>query len=381
MMSFKRKGAFGGLGVVSTVVTLSAIAGVDCTNATPPPGSSGVDASFPAPDATLADDTGAPGVDASDATVQDSALSVADGGGHATDAAPDAACSLSAALGSPILPLRQIAGLNYNESGPGLVSLSYAQSVLCGSGTIEEDAGADPGMTLVTWGAHQDLTAEYDDNGLLYLMTASGSYSGSLQFNSRTGGAYGAGHSYVIGVGRLTKDGAPFVIDWGGSPGAQVNEIFDGMMATFAPSYPVDPDCTADGTCIVGDLTCTCTDDGGSGKFCSDGGCTPGKSYFGLRTVKIYAVMNGDATSIPSTIYTVFDGEPGLPDAGVPGVPGDGGLALPAGCVQENGGGIGATCEDPYSPLCSNLPGTTVVSCQDWPQSGLTVTCCPTDGG
>jgi len=229
------------------------------------------------------------------------------------------------------------------------------------------EAGADPGTTLIYWGPSQDFVAEYFASGDLDDVSVGPTYTGKVTFQSRSAGAYGSGHVYKLGMGSITKDGAPFAIGWGANPAAGINEIYDGMMATFAPSYPAIADCTAINTCFVDDQS---QDDGGAQE-----------SYFGIRPLVFYVGMVGQSN--PNTIYTFFVGGTVLPaDAGVPGLSGDGGLSLPnANCVQMGPSALGYSCADPPAAgFCSKAPGDVPVECQDWPV-GYTVTCCPADGG
>jgi len=322
-------------------------------------------------DATAGNDAGSGGG-------QDSSAPVADGGRTSDDAGSggsadsSSGCSLSGALNAPIIPLSKIAGLNMNESGLGTASLAYAESVYCGAGTFggQEDAGADPGTTITSW-AGGDISAQYNDSpgpNDLQTISVQGSYTGSLSFTSRSGGTYGTGHNYVIGVGTLTKDGLSFPIGFGGgNADAAINELFDGMMATFAPAFPVDPnDCTSDGNCLLYDAS-EQGDDAGVGG-----------SVFGVRALKMYVTMASDTT--PGSLYTFFTGSYGQADAGVPGVAGNGGLTIPAGCSSQSEGILGS-CEDPAKAFCGNFAGTVVSSCLDYPQSGYQAVCCPPDAG
>ncbi len=344
-------------------------------------GSDAVDASSPS------DGGGSNQQDGGSTGPSDATIGGNDGGGGVADASPPtdsggsgpsdattgpsdasgpsdsgAACNVNGALGASIIPLQQFGGLNMNQSGPGLATLAYAESVFCGPGAFESET--DAGVTTVGW-QNQAMNVDYDQNGLLVsLMMRAG--PGTVTFKSRANGAYGTGHGYVIGVGTLTKDGSPLVIDWTGTPATAINEIFDGMMATFAPTFPVDVDCVASGTCGVNPSN-------------PDAGVT--NSFFGIRTLSFYAGMTGN-TSVPAYVYTFFNGELPVPDAGAfPGLPGNGGMVIPSGCAQQGSGNTGGTCASPNAALCGKHAGTTAVTCEDWPQFGYTATCCPTDAG
>jgi hypothetical protein len=78
----------------------------------------------------------------------------------------------------------------------------------------------------------------------------SGAYTGEVSFSSRANGAFGD-HTYSIGIGKLNRDGAAWVIDWTNASAA-VNEIFDAVNATFVPAFPVTSNCNSDNACWWG---------------------------------------------------------------------------------------------------------------------------------
>jgi hypothetical protein len=395
----KRRNVFGGLGVTSVLAALCGVAVFDCTSAPLSPGGLGVDGAIPPDDSGAGQDspsTSDTGVDArSDATLdagtdsgpvtgQDAGTD-ADAGDSGHDADADAgdgdsgqdadaeagttcntATAWPAMLAGPIIPLSSIANLNMNQAGPGVAPFSYAESVNCVP-TFVPDAG-DVYSDLAYWGGpNQDVQVNYTKSAPVnvFAVTVQGAYTGTLTFNSRTGGAFGT-HAYSIGVGHLTRDGSPMTIDWAGGPGVAINEIADGLYATYAPNYPPVTHCGFVGDCLI------VADDRSN----PDGG--PGNALFGVRPVKIYVGMPA-GTSVPSLLYAYFDGAFGG-DAG-PGLSGDAGIPdPPAGCTPT--GGITGSCALNSATACSTrLPGTSPYSCRDWPQHGFEVTCCPTDAG
>jgi hypothetical protein len=149
-------------------------------------------------------------------------------------------------------------------------------------------------------------------------MTMSPGYTGTLEFHSRSGGAYGT-HSYVIAVmspgdagatGEVLRDGTPFAADWnnvtedGGALEASpwANELYDGLMATFSPSTPAVADC----------LTTTITFDipglpmpGSACLFISNVG--DGQSLFGVRPLALYFEFT-QLTNQVSQMYSFWPG-------------------------------------------------------------------------
>jgi hypothetical protein len=308
-------------------------------------------------DATVTTDSGPGDDDAADANPTP-ADAGPDADGSATACDPVAA--LKALLAAPIAPLHAIANLDMNETAPGVATLAYAESVNCAPTLITDSGIATQGEGY--WGANQDVQIYFNATAPSYVtqIDLQGAYTGKISFSSRVGGAYG-NHTYAIGIGVLQRDGVAMTIDWAGTPKTAINEIFDGLVATFAPTYPAEVDCQADNDCLIEPH-----DDSNP-----DGG--PGNAIVGVRPVAIYFGMPS-GTSTPSLFYTFFGGGENL-DGG-PGVPGDGGYAAPpAGCLF--GGSPFGSCESPTTPLCSNQPGTTEHSCHDFPQHGYMASCCP----
>jgi hypothetical protein len=314
------------------------------------------------------------GVDGSDATLDGSA-------------AGDGSCesiAWPAMLAASITPLQTVANLNMNQSGPSAVTLAYGETVNCPATVF--DGGNLPGSVAAAWGPANDVSFMYDvaAPNLFYTLEVSGAYTGTLSFHSRAGGAYGD-HSYLIGVNQLLRDGTPFTIDWTGSSATvvtaasigSVNELFDAMMATFAPTYPVETDCYDSQDCIIVPNEDPDEDAG-----------TPAYAVFGVRPLKIYVetLIN---TSVPHDLYFIFTAGPDLSysangddagtDAGpLPGMDAGGGVNVPAGC-EYSSGDLRGSCGAPTSPLCQ--AGFVPYSCRDYPQSGYIATCCPGDGG
>jgi hypothetical protein len=285
-----------------------------------------------------------------------------------------------AMLAAPIVPLQSVANLNWNHDGPAAVTLAYAESVNCPSKALGPSEGYDGG-SHAAWGPADDVSFDYGNDAphLFNTLFLRGGYTGTLAFHSRSGGAFGS-HQYALGVGAITRDGAPFAIDWTGTSAsslsaatiASVTELFDGLMATFAPTYPAESDCHATGDCVI--VTSATLDDGGAAP----------NATFGFRPLKIYFdVPTG--TSAPFDIYAFLTGgadlmNPPIDGGALVGADGGGGITAPAGC-RAIGRDLWGSCEKPTTPLCGDQPGWTLYSCRDYPQSGFVATCCRTDGG
>ncbi len=99
----------------------------------------------------------------------------------------------------------------------------------------------------MTWGPNEEVTVWYNlDSHIIYQVDG---YVGTLTFQSRAGGAYGT-HSYVISPGSVKRDGVDFTINFDAYPSPSVNEIYDGIMATFQSSTAAISDCYSAETCL-----------------------------------------------------------------------------------------------------------------------------------
>ncbi len=207
MTSFERRG-WGGLGVVSTLVALSAMVGVDCTDANPPPASSD-DAASPSEDSALppTGDTGAdsqPTPDAgSDATV--------DGGNLPFDSGPllDSGSDAANDVGAP-------------DAGPctGTVLDSGACFVVLATGQDKPTGIAVVG-SYVYWtnqgsSANSGSVNRVPISGIQYTVLAHNQdFTSGIAVDSNN--AYWANEGDGIGLGSimsvsLTDGGAPTVL-------------------------------------------------------------------------------------------------------------------------------------------------------------------------
>jgi hypothetical protein len=186
------------------------------------------------------------GSDGSDGAPADGAP--ADGG---PDGGVSAACAaiLAQHLGSPIAPPYRFAGFDFASSpadaGPVATSITTLDPDDCYP-AIPETYKHEPGFTMHgATGIQLYTNLDTDDVGLL---TADPSFTGSMTFDTLASSRYGK-HHYVARIGSLTKDGAPFVIDWS-SPDPSLEELYTGLMDTFAPGQAPDGSCLDSGACL-----------------------------------------------------------------------------------------------------------------------------------
>ncbi len=137
----------------------------------------------------------------------------------------------------PIVPPFRAAGLDLRgPHGVGL-TLAEAEHTLCAS----PDAGrSDGGVAGTSWGESDEVLFHISrgDAGVTRFLALTKRYAGAIDFASS-----GRQHTYRVAIGeQLTRDGAPFVLDWS-SPShlLAIDEILGAMMATFTPNEPLPP--------------------------------------------------------------------------------------------------------------------------------------------
>lgn len=185
-----------------------------------------------------------------------------------------------------LIPPRVFAGLDIvgGDSWSG-IGIEGAEQAFCQATLIGSD---ETGSTSYAWrkpGTEDDLVlASTNAAGKIDFIQLREGYKGTLELKSRADGSapnpFGQ-HTYSIGVGRpIERDGAPWAFDLTNQ--AHATELFDAMMATYAPDLPsTQGNCVADATCVAR-------------KF-ADGG-----AFFGARPLSMYFHV-ADATNAPST--------------------------------------------------------------------------------
>jgi hypothetical protein len=136
----------------------------------------------------------------------------------------------------PIKLPGKAAGLDIRMAG-GL-TLSAAERVNC-QGDPQGDAFGDCTL-VVSWGDNGEVWFDYQPwNGVGLTMTLWAGYLGTLNFKDP-----GGTHTYQIGIlSQILKDGQPFTLATGWSGATfdnEVDELYRGLLATFAPQIPLD---------------------------------------------------------------------------------------------------------------------------------------------
>jgi len=191
-------------------------------------------------------------------------------------------------LHAPVQPPSIFAGLDQNRGEFGL-TLEEAEEIDCQAEISPPDPSVSP-YQIASWGDHQEVQVYFNPakaNAILHVVMNPG-FKGEAKLRSRAGGAYGD-HQYTIGVGTLTKDGSPFSLDLDGDPSLPhplVTELYDAVIATFAPDLAPVADCEATAACLVA------SDDTGA-------------HYIGFRSVNYFLVIQPNERT-PGQMYSVW---------------------------------------------------------------------------
>ena len=301
--------AAGSVGIA--VVACNAITGLDANyNQLDCFGASCADASTPdgsRPDAMTGIDHNAPPPDGQgmpDGTMADTGSdAVADAGVDAPSCNPQAAWANM--FDAAIVPPYRMLGLDLHGDDDAGITISQVAQAAC---EVNDGGSVAPGMWSVSWGqpgtSTTNPTAYFQYDRVLgrydELLMGPG-YTGALDFKSADGGA-----KYHIDLnGPITKNGAPFELDWAGPSDAGVTfaqeatELRNAMVATYAPGTPPSADCTADLSCLA----------------CGTGCAGAGGAEIGIRAPIFFYMVFGDAINHPSqpsyfysfTPYTLFN--------------------------------------------------------------------------
>ena len=154
------------------------------------------------------------------------------------------------AFQKPILPPRQAAGLDVagGETWKGL-TIEEADKTLCQSDNFGDLRG--DGTLFNGWGDNGEIYVNYrvSNHKIIGFLLFAG-YNGTIDLTSRDGQ-----HTYTIPVGaQIQKDSSNFELHWASDKNFldEGSELYDAMIATFAPGFPADTDCQASRRCIVG---------------------------------------------------------------------------------------------------------------------------------
>jgi hypothetical protein len=145
------------------------------------------------------------------------------------------------------------ARLDVGSADAGVLTLAQAESIDC-QGQYLGDLFGDCTVAF-GFGNSQEVIADVDpDTGQVQFLTLTAPYTGTLAFQSRDKTA-----SYVLQIGtQAQKNGAPFTLDqgWTGAGfDAEVDELYRGIVSTYAPAISMDPPgttCRATQRCVVG---------------------------------------------------------------------------------------------------------------------------------
>jgi hypothetical protein len=151
----------------------------------------------------------------------------------------------------PIVPPTLGAGLDISGKNWQGLTIDEAEKVDCQSINIGDLFG--DGTQTNYWGDNNEVIVDYrvSTRKILFMIFLPG-YLGTMEAMSRDKST-----KYSVPIySQILKDGKPMTIDWNQPDkfSAEINEIYDAMIATFAPGLPPDPDCVGSGACIVGNF-------------------------------------------------------------------------------------------------------------------------------
>lgn len=190
-----------------------------------------------------------------------------------------------------------VGGINLSGDNWSGLKFKDAQAKLCQANPL----GVDETELSAAWGDSNEVQVSYlINNSTVDFLQLNQGYRGTLEFDSRKT-AYPdttkdnplGHHHYTIGVGtQILRDGKEMTLDWGNNGknfAPQATELFDALMATFAPEMKSTQDnCAAIQACLAHPV------DGGAGAF----GVRPLGIYF-----QVPVVTQQPQASTPSIIY------------------------------------------------------------------------------
>ena len=177
---------------------------------------------------------------------------------------------------APIRPPRFMAGLDlaagetYDglrieaaELGPvspikadGTPDTAWTNPRLCQSKNLGiGGSGSDVGGSLVSaWGNNNEVQMEWAvPTHKAYILTLNPGYVGTMEWDYTTPSDK-TKHHYIFQIGKpIFKDGQVFTIHWDGDIAGDVDELYKGIVSTFAPDIYVDTPttCQTNGTCLI----------------------------------------------------------------------------------------------------------------------------------
>ena len=144
---------------------------------------------------------------------------------------------------APEVPLGgSLGGLDVSKPAPGGLTWQAANALACNGTAVP---APDPGYDAIAWGPAGELALEYNrSTSLAYKLIARSGYKGTLDAQTYAADGVTVVDRYSIGIGTLTKNGAPFAIPWA-SPTATVTELSNAIHGTN------DTDCVTAARCTI----------------------------------------------------------------------------------------------------------------------------------
>jgi hypothetical protein len=160
----------------------------------------------------------------------------------------------AAAFSKPVLPPQSAGGIDI-AGGPSWQGLTIEDAEDPKKGGLCQSTNAGDifgnGTLANYWGDNAELVANYRvSNHKIIGMLLRPGYLGTINLTSRD-----KKHTYTIPIStQVQKDGVNWDLHWATTKNFldEASELYDAMIATFAPSFPQDTDCQSSRRCIIG---------------------------------------------------------------------------------------------------------------------------------
>lgn len=193
-------------------------------------------------------------------------------------------------VNEPIKPPRVYAGIDMAKTDlwEG-ITIEDAEHINCQATNL---GGNGDGTATSCWGDNCEVVFTYDTTThIVVQMEMRLGYNGTVSATSKDGK-----DKYELGVGRISKNGTQFFINWKDDAQARkdITELYNAVIATYAPTVAQSDDCTADANCL----------------YLPDAG--DGTGIFGFRPLAIYFIVPDplnlpkEQSSKPTTIYNFY---------------------------------------------------------------------------
>jgi hypothetical protein len=146
-----------------------------------------------------------------------------------------------------------LAGIDLDGADGMGITIPEVQALLCAGSPV---GGGLDGTSIEAWGNSNEVELAYDPGTqLVEAAILRPGYLGTMALPTDPAGP-DAGHTFIVGIGPIERDGAPFVIDWTDPSFAAGNLLFNAISYN-AGGYPgyYAMSCKVAGSCTINDAT------------------------------------------------------------------------------------------------------------------------------